>query len=111
MAKQMTSLSGGGSGMRPSLLPPHPRQTIKLRTGQTVPWPPAPLGWAQVIELRRSTVRLHYRCRSGRVRQPVAPVTRVAQLQAAAKELLLPLPNPFGRAAMGKAEKEFEVSL
>ena len=102
--------SGGGRTVkRAVLLPPEPREAVTLATGQVVPWPPAPLGWAQVVELRRTRVRLLYRCRTGRIRQPVTKAADLAELLAKEQEPTLPLTNPFGRAAMGRAAKEFEI--
>jgi hypothetical protein len=66
--------------------------------GQSINWPPAPMALAQVVELRRSRVRVLYRCRTGRVRQPLVPARDLAALQEI--EPPLPLPNAMDRAAM-----------
>jgi hypothetical protein len=81
---------------------------VAFRRGQLVPWPPAAGGWAQVVELRRTTVRLYYACRTGRVRQPVVPAAGLAAL-AAEPQAPPPLPlfNPYGRAAMGGPAREY----
>lgn len=75
-------------------------------TGHTVPWPAAPLGWAQIVELRRTKVRLCYRCRNGRLRFPIIAARALAERTAAAQDPPLPLFNPIGRGGMGK-RKEF----
>jgi hypothetical protein len=58
-----------------------------------------------VVELRRTSVRLLYRCKSGRRRFPIVAVAELAEIQAASREPLLPLFNPFGRGGMGRRKK------
>lgn len=79
--------------------------TLTLRAGQTVHWKPASLGWAQIIELRRTRVRLCYLTRKGRLRFALVPAR-------ALKELVntLPIFNPLNRAIPQKKEKAFEVA-
>jgi hypothetical protein len=84
---------------------------MRFARGQPVTWPPAPNGLAQVVELRRTRVRLYYRCRTGRERQPVVPAAALAGLQRGGVGGLqppLPLHNPYGRAAMGGPPREYE---
>lgn len=66
---------------------------MTIKNGQLVHWPHAPGQIAQVIELRRRNVRLFYRCRTGRIHQPIVPAKSI---QPASDHL--PLLNPMGRA-------------
>lgn len=95
---------------RPSNSPPPraPAPTpIEFARGQPVFWPAAPAGIAQVAELRRTHVRLYYRCRSGRGRQPLVRAQDLAALQVRPHvDLPLPLANPYGRAVR-PGRKEF----
>ncbi len=81
-------------------------QTVEMRLGQSVVWPPSPVGLAQVSELRRNKVRITYRCRSGRWRHPVVAVRKLVELTE--KEPPLPLVNLFGRGVL-KKQKTFEL--
>ncbi|MGB7158153.1 MAG: hypothetical protein WBD40_08815 [Tepidisphaeraceae bacterium] len=77
---------------------------IKFQVGQAVPWPAAPMGIAQVEELRRTTVRLCYPCKTGRVRHPIVRADKLARLG----RLLLKLDNPFSRGVIQR-EKIFKL--
>lgn len=82
--------------------------TITLRVGQVVPWPAAPMGFAQISDLRRSRVTLCYPFkRSGRVARPVVRVDQVAKLLRDAP-LLFPLHNPFDRGVLPR-EKSYKL--
>ena len=81
---------------------------MQLTTGQIVHWPPAPLGWAQVIELRRTKVRLFYVSRRGTDKFPEVNVRYLAAIQDG-NGPLLPLFNPLRRACMGRS-KRFPVA-
>jgi hypothetical protein len=84
---------------------------LRLDRGQSVPWPPSPRGFAQVVELRRTRVRLFYVCKNGRVRQPVVRAAELADRQANEDQPPLPLFNFFGRAAMRGQSKGFKVKV
>jgi hypothetical protein len=71
-------------------------------TGQAVPWPAAPLGFAQVAELHRSRLVLTYN-RGRRVVHPVVSVSRIVRL-ARQRPLLLALDNPYGRGLVRKTK-------
>ena len=73
--------------------------TLTLSVGQAVPWPPAPLGIAQVADLRRSRVRLCYPSKNGRMRYPVVRVADLAKHGA----LLFDLSNPFNRGVLPRS--------
>jgi hypothetical protein len=77
---------------------------ITFSIGQAVYWPAAPMGIAQVEELRRTTVRLCYPCKSGRVRHPIVRADKLARLGT----LLLTLDNPFSRGVIPR-EKVFNL--
>lgn len=81
---------------------------ITFSLGQTVYWPAAPKKIAQVVELRRSSVRIFYCCRSGTERQPVVKAAELQKLQAPS-EPPLPLHNPFGRAIVRRKAKAFDI--
>ena len=55
--------------------------TVTFSIGQVVPWPPAPLGFAQVSDLYRTKVQLCYPFKNGRVARPVVRASRLAALQ------------------------------
>jgi hypothetical protein len=70
--------------------------------GQTVRWPFAPRELAQVVEIRRTCVRLYYVTKKhGLARQPIVHAARLAELQRV-KEPPLPIHNLFGRAGMDR---------
>jgi hypothetical protein len=77
---------------------------ISFATGQAVTWPPAPGRLAQVEELRRTKVRLFYRCRTGRERRPVVPAATLWAMQHAEREPPLPLRNAMGRGCLPRAK-------
>jgi hypothetical protein len=81
---------------------------VEFTLGQLVRWPPAPGKIAQVIELRRTKVRIFYRTRKrgGRERQPIVNAHRLQALQDP-NDPLLPLSNPFGRALLKRRVKQF----
>ena len=87
---------------------PRSRPGVRFRTGQIVNWPRSPLGWAQVIELRRTCVRLYYRRKSGREQRPVVNAAKLARVQET-RQPPLPLINPYGRGMLRPEEKEFEL--
>jgi uncharacterized protein VirK/YbjX len=68
--------------------------------GQMVTWPHAPGRLAQVVEVRRTCVRLFYKHRTGLIRQPVVRMTHLEELQRRHPEPPLPLHNPYSRANM-----------
>jgi hypothetical protein len=74
-----------------------------LRVGQAVPWSPAPDRFAQIVELRRTRIRLFYKTRNGFPRFATVAARRVVQ-----EQMLFELDNPFDRAVMTK-QKTFEV--
>lgn len=82
-------------------------KTIKYSRGTSVRWPPAPLGFAEVVELRRTCVRLYYITKSGRERQPIVSASRVEEIQRHPgddHQLPLPLFNFFNRAFVPRKE-------
>jgi hypothetical protein len=76
---------------------------VVLRTGQAVPWPYSPTGFAQIVELRRTKVRVFYRTKNGHPRHALAPAGEVCRQQ-----LLFELDNPYNRGLIRKS-KAFEV--
>lgn len=82
---------------------------VEFALGQFVRWPPAPGRVAQVIELRRTCVRLFYRTkkRGGRERRPIVDAHQLATLQDP-HDPLLPLSNPFGRGMVKRRVKQFK---
>lgn len=85
-------------------------ESIELETGQLVPWPPAPGGFAQVDELLRRRVTLFYKAGTGRVRHPRVSAALIAELLAATskRQPLLPMKNALGRGAL-KRRKTFTL--
>lgn len=78
---------------------------VAFSVGQPVAWPPAPLGAAQVEELRRSCVRLVYRCDTGTLRRPVVPAAELAKLQRSPRvDQPLPWPNFMRRGALPRTK-------
>jgi hypothetical protein len=79
--------------------------TIEFKTGQAVLWPPAPGGLAQIVELRRSTVRLFYRCRSGLVRLPIVNAFELHRLQSVKSDTPpLGMRNALGRGCLPRSK-------
>jgi len=75
--------------------------TITLAVGQAIPWPPAPMGIAQIAELRRRRVMLVYPFKNGRIAHPLVSVDDLARLLEHSP-LLFALNNPFNRAVRGR---------
>lgn len=84
------------------------RATITFEVGQIVRWIAVPDKFAQVVELRRSKVRLAYRSRSGRWRFPIVDAVDLDLMQDP-RDPLLPLYNPLGRGIARRRAKAFEV--
>lgn len=80
-----------------------PPAKLVLHVGQAVAWPAAPMGIAQISELRRKKVRICYPCKNGRIRQPVVSVAEVHRQQ-----LLFAMHNPFDRGVVARS-KEYVV--
>lgn len=82
---------------------------IELSLGQDVPWPASPGGIAQIVELLRTNVRLHYRSQRGRPRFATTSARRVAELLVW-QPLLLPASNRFGRAIRRPRNKTYALT-
>lgn len=80
--------------------------SVSWQIGQAVRWPWAPGGVAQIVELRRSTVRLFYAHGTGLARQPIVDAIELARIQETMTPLL-PLSNPYGRAILKRRSKVF----
>jgi hypothetical protein len=76
---------------------------VTLSIGQAVTWPPAPSGIAQIVDLRRTRVRIVYRTKHGRTRYANP---RVRDLTIA--PLLFEMHNPFDRGIYPRI-KTYEV--
>ena len=83
--------------------------TITIRIGQVVPWPSAPMGFAQVSDLRRKKVEICYPFKNGRIARPIVRVAELAMLMHR-EQVQQPFPfhNPFHRALRPKS-KAYEV--
>lgn len=73
------------------------QQSREFTQGQTVYYPSAPYGIAQVEEVRRVNVGILWICRTGSIRRKLLKPNQLRAL-ASAREPLLPLYNPYGRA-------------
>jgi len=81
---------------------------MQFEKGQSVYWPHAPSHLAQVVEIRRTCVRIYYRTKKHRrERQPIVNAGVLAELQKAPLPAQPPLPfhNPFRRAQMKPRRK------
>ena len=81
---------------------------MTLHVGQSVPWPTAPDGVAQVEELLRSNVGLLY-LRRGRLCRARVAAGRIARLIQLAP-LLIQQDNLLQRAIVRKRQKSFELN-
>lgn len=89
---------------------------IQFELGQTVRWPQAPDGIAQIVELRRKNVMIFYRTRrrrkrdgsyaGGKIRHPIVRPDVLAAKQHQA-EPFLPLINPFHRVILKRKVKAY----
>jgi hypothetical protein len=86
-----------------------PLKEVTFHVRQAVAWPFAPLGIAQIEELRRRTVRLWYRCRTGTERRPIVNAEKLAAVQAEQRSPILPIKDPFARGALPR-EKTYAIS-
>lgn len=80
---------------------------VTFSIGQVVPWPPAPMGMAQVSELRRSKVQLSYPFKNGRIARPLVNADKLAHLQQNLP-LLFRLHNIYNRGIVPR-EKSFKL--
>lgn len=80
---------------------------MHFQNGQAVRWPPAPRELAQVVEIRRTCVRLYYRTKKHELeRQPIVPAAELEALQRHPHgDLPLPLFNLFNRAIIRRRSK------
>lgn len=76
---------------------------VTFFVGQAVPWRHSPSGFAQIVELRRTKVRLFYRTKNGHPRHALASASSVC-----IEQLLFEMDNPYGREFIRKT-KTFEV--
>lgn len=82
-----------------------PPKSVTFRIGQAVSWRSAPMGLAQICELRRRRVRICYPCKNGRIRSPIVSIAALLR-----EPLLIPLENPFNRALLPRPrERTFEL--
>ncbi len=85
--------------------------SITLRVGQVIPWPAAPMGMAQITELRRSKVRIVYPHKHGRrrsVAQPIVAAAKVAELLTNSP-LIFQMENLYQRGVVPRS-KVFQIS-
>lgn len=81
---------------------------VTFTTGQPVRWPPAPDQLAQIDELRRTTVRVLYATKTGRLRRPIVRAAELGQLQRDVPPVL-PIHNLFGRGILRRHSKSFAM--
>lgn len=82
--------------------------SITFSIGQVVPWPAAPMGFAQVADLRRTKVQLCYPFKNGRIARPTVTADALAKLQDCAP-LMFALHNPFNRGVIHR-QKIFQLT-
>lgn len=83
--------------------------TVTLSIGQVIPWPHAPMGVAQIDELRRCNVQLWYAFKTGRVARPVVSAAVVAGLLRK-PSTLLPMHNLLGKPIARPRTKSFKIT-
>lgn len=82
-----------------------PPNSVTLHIGQAVAWPSAPMGVAQIAELRTRRVRICYPCKNGRIRQPVVAIATILR-----QPLLFQLSNPFDRAIVKGSSRTYTLN-
>jgi hypothetical protein len=84
---------------------------ITLHLGQPIEWPAAPLGIAQVDELRRVNVRILYACKTGRILRPIVHPSDIARHQGRLPQppLFAAIENPFNCGILHRKEKTYTI--
>lgn len=75
------------------------QKTITLSIGQVVAWKAAPHGFAQVIEFRRTRIRICYRCKNGNMRFAIVRAADVCL-----EQYLFEMSNPFDRGQIVRSK-------
>ena len=78
--------------------------TVTLQIGQVVPWGHAPMGLAQICDLRRRNVTLCYPNSRGNIRRPSIRARDLYQIMLT-QPLLLNLHNVYDRGCPNKTRK------